>query len=134
MFTGISFDSVDFDKYDNLLPTEGSLSCTNYYEKILPQSNCSPIAVRKIVFQDTRSETDTKIQRISFQSNIKLMMSKVSGEVGVTYEWGGKDGGEVNAHASASGSDDKGNTAEVKVEVNKDGSGSATVIVRHDDE
>ncbi len=60
-------------------------------------------------------------------------MGSVSGEVGVSISWGGENGTEVSGHASGSVSDDNGNKAEVKVEVQSDGSGTASVSASHDE-
>ena len=79
--------------------------------------------------------TDRTTQKIVQNCGIKIVpMGTTSGEAGIKYEWGGKDGGGVSGYVSGSASDDKGNTAEVEVTVNSDGSGDATISVSHDEE
>lgn len=72
--------------------------------------------------------------RIPFLQNGIAPMGTVSGEAGVSYEWGGKDGGGVSGYVSGSASDDNGNKAEVEVQVNSDGSGKVDVSVSHDED
>jgi hypothetical protein len=61
------------------------------------------------------------------------MNANVAGKAEITIEWGGKEGPSIKGSASGSVSDDSGNKAEVKVEVESNGSGKATVSVEHDE-
>lgn len=136
MSSEISLSSVDFDEYERYYRSSFSPttpSAINMHDRICVQvGNCSPYT-KTVVLQTTRSEVEEKTQRIARQNGREIAPMGVSGEAGVTIEWGSK-GTEVSAYVSGKASDDNGNQAEVKVEVNDDGSGSATVSVSHDED
>ena len=60
------------------------------------------------------------------------MFASVSGKGEITVEWGGKEGTKISGGVSGGVSDSKGNKAEVKVEVENDGSGKATLSAEHE--
>jgi hypothetical protein len=72
------------------------------------------------------------VQNGNMHNSLKAM--KVSAEGGFTVEWGNPGGPSISGYVSGSASDDKGNKTEVKVEVNDDGSGKATVSASHDED
>ncbi len=75
-----------------------------------------------------------QIQIETYNKAMKITPMETKAEIGGTISWGGEKGVEISGYASGSASDDNGNTADVTVEVNSDGTGSATVSVSHDED
>jgi len=57
-----------------------------------------------------------------------------SAEVGAQISWGGPEGVECSGYIKGEIHDNEGNSAEIKVEQNDDGTGSATVSASYNDE
>ena len=99
-----------------------------YSNIFVPKNHCCKLPII-VTVQTGLSHIEKESQKVA---QIIAPMGKVSGEAGITFEWGGSNGSEVSGYVSGGASDDKGNKAEVKVEVKSDGSGNATVAVSHD--
>lgn len=130
----INFDSLDtLDQYYELSVFETASFHERFHELIF----CPPDGLRRFdliaSFIRAISKTEQRIQRVSYNNSI-IPMGKVSVEGGVSYEWGGSDGGGVSGYVSGSASDDNGNKAEVEVQVNGDGSGKVEASVSHDED
>jgi hypothetical protein len=80
----------------------------------------------------TPSELAQRMQRVAHGMKIAPRESETSGEVGGTWKWGGKGGPEFNGYLKGKVQDNKGNSAEVKVQQNSDGTGSATASAKHE--
>lgn len=132
--------SVDFDEVSELgkyyessyMPLKASLN-TDFYKTIFSINDSSFLFNRTVISKNSLTEVDIKTMKIAHGDNCKFKPMDVSGEVGATVKWGGDKGTEVSGYASGSASDDDGNTVEITVEVNNDGSGSATVAASHEE-
>lgn len=125
----VSLDTSNYDAYENyeFENSERKEPESQLHVGIFSQENL-PRQFSRNVHQ--LKHTDPKITALA----LKPLMAKAGGEIKVEVSWGGEDGVEVSGSASASASDDSGNTAEVSVEVNDDGSGSASVSVKHEED
>jgi hypothetical protein len=80
------------------------------------------------------SKTDRKTRAV-FENNRLRTSSSVAaswgGQLDLEARWGGNDGVQGSIGASGKIEDDKGNSAELEVKQNSDGSGSANISVSH---
>ncbi len=132
----VTLNSVDFDEFDeryrSLHPnTVVAEDC--FHEAIFSASGRAYQAIQAVSLREKPSVIDHKTQRIARNHGI-APMGTVSGEVGLSVDWGGKNGTEISGYASGSASDDNGNKVEVTVEVKGDGSGNASASASHDEE
>jgi hypothetical protein len=84
---------------------------------------------KTVTFSKTSQEIDLRTQEAA---KIATMSANVSGKAEITVECGGKEGLSVSGSISGSVGDNKGNKAEVRVEVERDGSLKATVSAEHE--
>ena len=127
---------IDFDECDGYSRSPYSASTSNdssFQERIFVHGSNFQGLARGVTLHIIRSNAEQRVQAAANNRGIAPMGASVSGEVGVTVEWGGSKGTEVSGHASGSVSDDKGNAVDATVEVASDGSGSATVSASHEE-
>jgi hypothetical protein len=128
----ISLNMVDLDTYERYEDFADSLKQENTLHEGIFSPTCRiSLTHRSITNLTNASGSDLKLQKV-VQSTFRA--TGLSGEAGVTITWGSDKGAEVSGYVSGSASDDNGNTAQVTVEINDDGSGSADISVKHDEE
>lgn len=136
MSSEITFDSIDLDNislYYSLSSSDGGISENSFHKAIYSPLESSSQTINKNYPNRPFSITESKTQRVA-QNQMIIPVGNVKGEVGGTISWGGEDGVEISGYVSGSASDDRGNTASIEVEINSDGSGSATVSGSHDED
>lgn len=126
----VSFDDVDrLCRYDGALaPLDTPAKNFDFHASICSQYNGRAVLAKSSVLNNHVTELEQRTQRAARIAP----MGNVSGEAGVTVNWGGNDGPSIGGYVSGSASDDKGNSVDLTVEVNNDGTGSATVSASHD--
>jgi hypothetical protein len=130
----VSLSSVDFDKYPGVSFASAAQYEEIFHERIFSQHPNCQVVTKITVLLTARSEVEERTEKASRNHVIRNIPIKgVSAEAGVSIEWGGQKGTGVSGYVSGSAEDDRGNKAEVKVEVNDDGSGKASVVVGHDE-
>lgn len=128
----VNLDYIELDAFERRdYFAAPQMPSSNLHEGIVyPKNDFLPMT-RTVTLVTERSGSDIKAQKV-LQGSIAPMGS-TSAEGGFTITWGGENGTEVSGYISGSASDNSGNTAEVTVEVNSDGSGSADVSVKHEE-
>jgi hypothetical protein len=101
----------------------------NFHENIFDQHNGRLGLEKTVILCKAPKEVEQRTQKVA---KIASSNANASGRADITFEWGGKDGPSVSGSISGSCSDDRGNKAEVRVSVESDGSGKATVSAEHD--
>ena len=105
----------------------------SFHEAICTSSSGNPHRFIQATYLNRPfSNIENKAQKI-VQNHRIAPMGNVSGEIGGKISWGGEDGTQASGYVSGSASDDNGNTVEATVEVNSDGSGSASVSASHEE-
>ena len=122
----VSFDQInEYESYS--LRSDNQQSSSNLHEAIFPGEWC----LRSLKHDVSLTSSPQKITNAA--KIIAPLKAGGSVELGGKIEWGGQNGIEISAYGKAEGHDDKGNTAEISVEQNSDGSGNATVSVSHEE-
>lgn len=129
--------SVGFDEFDlhtdDLLTQEAPTS--NWHEAIFSQELNSKPFTKNAALQTPPADLTHRTNKVAHAHGMNLVAAKVdgSGSGGVKIGWGGKNGNEISCYMEGEIRDDKGNSAQVRVEGKNDGTGSAEVSVKHDE-
>jgi hypothetical protein len=131
----INFDSFDFeeiDKYSRSSTSQTTSIEPVFHEAIFYKAGGAILSNRTYSLKKETSETAMKTKKV-MHTNFGGI-SNFSGEIGGKISWGGENGVQATGYAQGSASDDKGNTAEITVEINSDGTGSASAsLIREED-
>ena len=115
----------------NLEPSRSSSPIVSYpyHENIFAQHGDHSVLTKSVAFSNALKEVEQRTQQAA---KIAPMGANVTAKTEVTIEWGGKQGTSINGSVSGSVSDNKGNKTEVRVQVERDGSGKATISAEHE--
>lgn len=131
MCTEIGSNSGDFDvSHFELDKPSSAFPKSNFHEHIFSQGNACKSFVQNVTLLRSLTASEKRVEKASFV----VTPLGVSGEGGVTFTWGDDKGVQVSGHASASISDENGNSVEATIEVESDGSGKATISAKHEEE
>ena len=129
-----SGDSNEFDQYYDASISESIAQSANMHQIPFSSVHSSFVLHQIRVQRRNESEMEQRIQAAVRTVGLKTLAKGISGEAGIKWEWGGNEGSGLSGYVSGSASDDKGNKAEVEVEVNSDGSGNVTASVSHEED
>lgn len=128
----VSLSSVDdFDTFYESALSQPASPGERLHEAIFCISGSHFRFVRTASVENGESDIMQRIKRTSSNNGIAPM--EVSGEIGGKISWGGENGVQGSGHVSGKASDDNGNKVDVKVEVNTDGSGNASITASHEE-
>jgi hypothetical protein len=130
--------SLDFLEADGLLPEQSKHDqrISSIVKNWLQEEDKRPLHIRDIPpiemkeYRMTIGDNEQKISNTIHNQGI-IPPTGFDAKLGIDISWGGDKGTEASGYVSGSASDDKGNEAELKVEVNSDGSGSANISASH---
>jgi hypothetical protein len=127
--------AVDFDGYDvefvSLCPPQEE-SNSAFHESIFSEPLTSRPLAKTVVPGDASSNLVSRTQQVAQTQGAYLgARLEGSGEVGGRWRWGGPDGNQFSGYVKGEVRDDKGNSAQVQVTQNSDGTGEAAVSARH---
>ncbi len=132
MCNEIGYSEVSYIEFEDR-DTEGtSPSCkgTRHLHKNIFDEQTSCVGIRKtVILRETPLEIELRTHRAA---KIASRGNNLNGKAEITVEWGGNDKPSVSGSVSGSVTDDKGNKAKVKVTVENNGSGKATVSAERD--
>lgn len=120
---------IDFEDRDLGSISPSPAVCCNFHENIFDQHNDRWVFAQTVTLCTSPKEIEQRTQKVA---KIASKNPNANGRADITFEWGGKDGPTVSGSISGGFSDDKGNRAGVKVEVQSDGSGKATISAEHE--
>jgi len=129
----IELGSVDFDDFDNY---GNSFAADNagpkFHEAIFsPDTNCYRQFTRTVVHETNSLKPMMGMQKAGGDHG---KGGGYSVEVGGEFDWGNGKGLEFNGYGKSEAYDGKGNSVEVHVERNSDGTGSAGFSMKHEEE
>lgn len=136
MFVDVDFQYVGsnyLEEFSEESDSNVKVSGKDFHENICSLSEHSPRLIKATHSNRQLSSLERKVHKIGEECRI-APTGNISGEIGGKISWGGEEGVQGSVYASGSASDDNGNKAEATVEVNSDGSGSATVSASHEEE